>query len=75
MKYYFYRPCSTTSFSRPFDVWLTLTDFTGFFWKRQQYSLLGKVSLDTCPFILGYIAKYPWILFPDFVIAYPKNLH
>ena len=21
-----------------------------------------KVSLDTCPFILGYIAKYPWIL-------------
>ena len=33
-----------------------------------------KVSLDTCPFILGYIAKYPWILdevtllafFPDF---------
>ena len=33
-----------------------------------------KVSLDTCPFILGYIAKYPWILdevtllafFPEF---------
>ena len=33
-----------------------------------------KVSLDTCPFILGYIAKYPRILdevtllafFPDF---------
>ena len=33
-----------------------------------------KVSWDTCPFILGYIAKYPWILdevtllafFPDF---------
>ena len=27
-------------------------------WKNEA-SLLGKVSLDTCPFILGYIAKYP----------------
>ena len=31
--------------------------------QKKEYRLLGKVSLDTCPFILGYIAKYPRILF------------
>ena len=31
--------------------------------RKNEARILGKVSLDTCPFILGYIAKYPWILF------------
>ena len=31
MKYYFYRPCSTTSFSHPFDDLLTLAGFPSLF--------------------------------------------
>ena len=31
--------------------------------RKNEARILGKVILDTCPFILGYIAKYPWILF------------
>ena len=31
--------------------------------RKNEARILGEVSLDTCPFILGYIAKYPWILF------------
>ena len=45
-KYYFYRPCSTTSFSHPFDTWLTLTDSTlhlsrSFTPNRRRHSGLG----------------------------------
>ena len=31
--------------------------------QKDEARLLGKVSLDTWRFILGYIAKYHWILF------------
>ena len=35
-------------------------------WKKYPM-ILCKVILDTCLFILGYIAKYPWMLsFPEF---------
>ena len=40
-----------------------LMEKVGKTWVNTEASLLGKVSLDTCPFILGYIAKYPRILF------------
>ena len=41
---------------------------------KTEASLLGKVSLDTCPFILGYIAKYPWILFRGSFVAGSSHL-
>ena len=46
---------------------------------KHEASLLGKVSLDTCPFILGYIAKYPRILFqgcflPDSPLSHGKGI-
>ena len=31
--------------------------------RKNEARILGKVILDTWRFILGYIAKYPWILF------------
>ena len=31
-------------------------------WKKYPM-ILCKVILDTCPFILGYIAKYPWMCY------------
>ena len=36
---------------------------------KDEARLLGKVSLDTWRFILGYIAKYHWILFQGSFLA------
>ena len=53
---------------------------SGEFWKRQRQGrrknearILGKVILDTWRFILGYIAKYRWILFRgSFPLSFPE---
>ena len=37
--------------------------------QKDEARLLGKVSLDTWRFILGYIAKYHWILFRGSFLA------
>ena len=50
------------------------------FWKGQRQGrrknearILGKVILDTWRFILGYIAKYRWILFRgSFPLSFPE---
>ena len=40
--------------------------------KRHEARILGKVILDTWRFILGYIAKYRWILFRgSFLLSFP----
>ena len=51
-----------------FSLWIGKV--SGEFWKRQRQGrrknearILCKVILDTWRFILGYIAKYRWILF------------
>ena len=53
---------------------------SGEFWKRQRQGrrknearILCKVILDTWRFILGYIAKYRWILFRgSFPLSFPE---
>ena len=40
--------------------------------RKNEARILGKVILDTWRFILGYIAKYRWILFRgSFLLSFP----
>ena len=40
---------------------------------KNEARILGKVILDTWRFILGYIAKYRWILFRGtFLLSFPE---
>ena len=40
--------------------------------RKNEARILGKVILDTWRFILGYIAKYRWILFRGgFPLSFP----